>query len=111
MSVALHLVAGRFQRLGVDFPEDFLFGEVLRADRQADLAVSGLETIAPPPPSPPLRCCLSLLRAACGDSEAEEEREQHRYRGAAHPWSLVLTGDSSLVDCNAVDSGTRSGGA
>ena len=40
--VALDLVAGRGQGLGVDFPEDFLFGEVLRADRQADLAVFGV---------------------------------------------------------------------
>ena len=42
VEVALHLVAGRFQRLGVDFAEDFLFGEVLRADRQADFAVVGV---------------------------------------------------------------------
>jgi hypothetical protein len=37
--IRLGVVTGRLQGLRVDFPEDFLFGEVLRADRQADLFV------------------------------------------------------------------------
>ena len=91
VEVALHLVAGGFQGLGVDFPEDFLFGEVLRADRQADFAVFGVgDDRSGASPSSLLLRAVVVAAAAGGDSEAEGEREQHGERLRADEWAVDL---------------------